>query len=439
MKLINLAEGFWLNYEGVRVNLSSYQSWFRDALKFMAQLEEGAIVNPTENTQVGTYWLRNPAVASPQIAEDIKKEWVKLRNFFETNSFESLIYAGIGGSSLGPMLIAECFKAQRNKKVVVLDNVDVEGLAIKLCGINLASSLVCVASKSGSTTETAVVAKILQHLYLSQGLPFNMHAVAVTMEGSKLWEEAKNWAERFKIWDWVRGRMSITSAVGLVVTHFLNLDTDAFLRGASWMDNITRENDIQSNPAGIIACCLIDATKRSKHNLVVLPYSDRLELFSKYLQQLFMESLGKEVRKNGVVENHGITVYGNKGTTDQHSFIQQLQEGRDDFTVCFIRRLHPDITLDDTALKPFTADSYLDAFYLGTREALSDKKREWFSIIVPKVDEFNLGALIALFERVVGFYAHYFGINAYDQPGVEAGKKAASKWLQSGEDLKKIP
>ena len=164
--------------------------------------------------------------------------------------------------------------------------------------------------------------------------------------------------------------------------------------------------------------------------MVILPYKDRLELFSKYLQQLVMESLGKERDLNGNIVNQGITVLGNKGATDQHSYIQQLRDGLNDFFATFIEVLK-DGHGSNLAVEPdVSSGDFLEGFYLGTRQALAEKNRESITITIKEVSPFSVGILIALFERAVGIYASLVNINAYHQPGVEAGKKAAATIIQ---------
>ena len=163
--------------------------------------------------------------------------------------------------------------------------------------------------------------------------------------------------------------------------------------------------------------------------MVVLPYKDRLELFSKYLQQLVMESLGKALDLDGKTVNQGICVLGNKGSTDQHSYIQQLRDGLNNFFVTFIE-VQKDQIGDPIFTEPdTTCGDFLHGFYLGTRSALAENNRESISITVNDVTSSTVGLLIGLFERAVGFYATLVHINAYHQPGVEAGKKAAGNVL----------
>jgi glucose-6-phosphate isomerase len=159
---------------------------------------------------------------------------------------------------------------------------------------------------------------------------------------------------------------------------------------------------------------------------VVLPYKDRLLLFSRYLQQLVMESLGKEFDLQGRVVNQGLAVYGNKGSTDQHAYVQQLREGVNNFFVTFIEVLKDRDAKTSLEVEPgVTSGDYLQGFLLGTRDALTEKDRHSVTVTLADLSPRSLGMLIALYERVVGLYATLIGINAYHQPGVEAGKKAA--------------
>jgi glucose-6-phosphate isomerase len=143
-----------------------------------------------------------------------------------------------------------------------------------------------------------------------------------------------------------------------------------------------------------------------------------------------MESLGKERDLNGKLVNQGIAVYGNKGSTDQHAYIQQLRDGLNNFFVTFIQVLR-DREGKSMQVEPgVTTGDYLQGFYLGTRQALWENERQSITITIDRVDGFNVGLLIALYERAVGLYASLVNVNAYHQPGVEAGKKAATAILR---------
>jgi glucose-6-phosphate isomerase len=269
--------------------------------------------------------------------------------------------------------------------------------------------------------------------FKDKGLQFHNHAVAVTGAGSDLDKNAEKngWLARFPMHDWVGGRTSVMSAVGLLPMALEGFDIDNFLAGAAAMDERTRTPDVAQNAAMLLALMwYYTGNGKGNKDMVILPYKDRLALFSKYLQQLVMESLGKEKDLGGKIVHQGIAVYGNKGSTDQHAYVQQLRDGVLNFFVTFIEvdkdRHNPAIDIEDGV----TSGDYLHGFLRGTRTALYESGRESVTLSIPKVDAFNIGVLIALYERAVGFYASLVNINAYDQPGVEAGKKAATKLLQ---------
>jgi glucose-6-phosphate isomerase len=202
------------------------------------------------------------------------------------------------------------------------------------------------------------------------------------------------------------------------------------LAGAKIMDEATRQPKMKENPAALLALCWYYATNgKGEKDMVILPYKDSLLLFSRYLQQLIMESLGKEKDRDGHNVYQGIAVYGNKGSTDQHAYVQQLREGVPNFFATFIEVLDdregPSIEIEPG----ITTGDYLSGFLQGTRKALYENHRESVTITIPQVNPRTVGALIALYERTVSLYASLVNINAYHQPGVEAGKKAAASLL----------
>jgi glucose-6-phosphate isomerase len=229
------------------------------------------------------------------------------------------------------------------------------------------------------------------------------------------------------MWDWVGGRTSELCAVGLLPAALQGIKIDQLLAGAAAMDEVTRKTSLRDNPAALLALMWYWATDgRGAKDMVVLPYKDRLLLFSRYLQQLVMESLGKERDLQGNVVNQGFAVYGNKGSTDQHAYVQQLREGVNNFFLTFIEVLKDRVADTSLEVDPgVTSGDYLQGFYLGTRDALTEKDRHSITITVNEISPKTIGLLIALYERAVGLYASLVGINAYHQPGVEAGKKAA--------------
>ena len=408
----------------------------QQAFAAMEALEKGAIANLDEKRMVGHYWLRNPDLAPmAEIRNEITRTIVDIKAFaaevHDRGHFEHLLLIGIGGSALGPQFVSRALG--RRMPLHVFDNTDPDGFEHIFSELkpNLDRTLVVVISKSGGTKETRNGMLETQAAFKNAGLDFAKHAVAVTGVGSQLDQTAKEqgWLRRFPMWDWVGGRTSETSAVGLLPAALQGVDIDAFLKGASGCDAETRKHNILRNPAALLAAAwhFIVNGKGSK-DMVVLPYKDSLELFSRYLQQLVMESLGKECDLSGKPVNQGLTVFGNKGSTDQHAYIQQLRDGLNNFFGVFIRVLtHAGrLQVEDRV----TSGDYLDGFYLGTREALFDKQRQSVTITLKEVSPFSVGFLIALFERTVGFYASLINVNAYHQPGVEAGKKAAEAVLK---------
>jgi glucose-6-phosphate isomerase len=414
----------------------------------MAALEAGSIANPDENRMVGHYWLRNPALApTPEIRKEIEDVICQIKSFSakvhaglicgEGGSFRNYLLIGIGGSALGPQFVANALGNPREDKLrpYFFDNTDPDGMnrVLATIGENLGKTLCIVISKSGGTKETRNGMLVAKTAFEQIGLDFGKHCIAVTSVGSELDKYAvqNNWLERFPMWDWVGGRTSELSPVGLLPAALQGFDIDDFVSGAYECDKITRVQNLKTNPACQLALAwFASGNGKGIKNMVILPYKDRLELFSKYLQQLAMESLGKERDLSGKIVNQGITVFGNKGATDQHSYVQQLRDGLNDFFATFIEVLEDGNGLSLMVEPDVTSGDFLEGFYLGTRQALAEKDRESITITIKKVSPFSVGMLIALFERAVGFYASLVNVNAYHQPGVESGKKAAANIIR---------
>ncbi len=427
--------------------LASMQPKLQQAFADMAALEGGAIANPDEKRMVGHYWLRNADLApTTELKTAIMSTLDAIKDFTTKVhkgeltapggvKFKEVLVVGIGGSALGPQLVSHALGRQKGGRdkmgVSFFDNTDPDGMdyVLKTLGSRLKQTLVIVISKSGGTVETRNGMLEAAAAFKAVGLDYPKHFVAVTGEGSKLDQVAlkEGWLARFPMWDWVGGRTSELCAVGLLPAALQGIKIDQMLAGAAAMDEVTRKKSAKDNPAALLALMWYWATDgKGTKDMVVLPYKDRFLLFSRYLQQLVMESLGKELDLAGNVVNQGIAVYGNKGSTDQHAYVQQLREGVNNFFVTFLEVLK-DRTEESMEVEPgVTSGDYLQGFLLGTRDALSEKNRHSITITVNEVSPRSLGMLIALYERAVGFYASLVNINAYHQPGVEAGKKAAT-------------
>jgi len=420
----------------------------QQAYKAMQELEKGTIANPDENRMVGHYWLRAAKLApTPELTREIEQTLARIKKFTadihsgaikpqKATKFTQLLSIGIGGSALGPEFVHEALGDVKTDKLTVhfFDNTDPEGMQRvldRLAG-KLNETLVVVISKSGGTPETRNGMLVAHAAFKEAGLDFGKHAAAVTGTGSKMDQlaEKEGWLARFPMWDWVGGRTSETSAVGLLPAALQGIDIDQMLAGAAACDVVTRSTDTRKNPAALLAAAWYWGTGgKGKKDMVILPYKDRLLLFSRYLQQLVMESLGKSLDLNGNEVNQGIAVYGNKGSTDQHAYVQQLRDGVNNFYAVFIQAVEAGGKAIE--VEPGTlAGDYLLGLMVGTRKALHDKNRESILISVPRADAYYVGVLIALFERAVGFYGNLVNVNAYHQPGVEAGKKAAAAVLE---------
>jgi len=428
--------------------LDRMETKMQKAFRDMGALESGAIANPDERRRVGHYWLRAHELApTPEICRSIKATIRSIKDFStrvhtgsilapKRRAFSKALVIGIGGSALGPQFVSHALRTSRDPlKLHFFDNTDPDGMDLVLrdIGENLSRTLTIVISKSGGTKETRNGMIEAKAAYEAKGLDFGKYAVAVTQKDSELDRLAKRrkWIARFPMWDWISGRTSELSAVGLLPAALQGIDIDALLEGARLCDQATRKKEARVNPAALLALMWYYATRaEGRRDMVILPYKDRLQLFPRYLQQLVMESLGKEKDLDGKIVNQGITVYGNKGSTDQHAYVQQLREGINHFFVTFIEVLKDRKGTSIEVEPGVTSGDYLIHFLQGTQEALYEKGRESMTITIEQVDARSVGALIALYERAVGLYASLINVNAYHQPGVEAGKKAAQATIQ---------
>lgn len=429
--------GFSINFAGMKFDsndIAALAPAFAKASAGIADIEAGKIKNPDENRKVTHFTDRIAYPASPEFAA-VEAFAAKV---IADGKFDAVVVNGIGGSALGPQLMQfaingpywnELPKSKRKGlKIYFLDNTDSSGFADLLEVMEPEKTLHLVISKSGGTQETKNNMIAMEKFYASCGLDFAKCAVAVTMLDSSLYKYAKanNWLEIFEMAESIGGRTSETAIVGHLPAALTGIDFGKFLAGACDMDAWTREKE--NNPALMLAAMwYLAGNGKGDRNMVIVPYSDRLVLMSRYLQQLVMESLGKELDLDGKVVNQGLNVFGNKGGTDAHAFIQQLNDGRDDFFATFIEVLH-----DAKALEindGIAMGDYLHGFFEGLNAALCNKGRQTITIRIPQLTVYELGQIIALYERAVAMYAEFININAFHQPGVQAYKLAAKDVL----------
>ena len=292
--------------------VESLRPRFEQAFKSMAELEAGAIANPDEQRMVGHYWLRNADLApTPELKKDIVDTIEQVETFVrkvhageihppQAPKFTDALSLGIGGSALGPQFVAEALAPDFPPlNIHFIDNTDPEGIDRILGKLKdrLATTLVITISKSGGTPDTRNGMLEVKKFFQDQGLNFAQHSVAVTGVGSSLAElaESEGWIEIFPMHDWVGGRTSELSAVGLLPAALQGISIREMLEGAKVMDQATRIPEIKENPAALLALAWHFAGNgRGEKDMVVLPYKDSLFLFSRYLQQLVMESRVKK-------------------------------------------------------------------------------------------------------------------------------------------------
>src|SRR4051794_39009240 len=299
---------YYLRYEdlgfGLDISRMKFPDGFFDkmqartekAFAAMRELEGGAIANPDEQRMVGHYWLRNSSMApTAELRADIDETNKHIEEFAASvhtgeikaangRKFEHLLLIGIGGSALGPQFIADALgNAGDPTDIQFFDNTDPDGFdrVFDRIGDKLAQTLVIVISKSGGTKETRNGMLEAEEKFKERSIDFSKQAVAVTGVGSELdkFAEKRGWLARFPMHDWVGGRTSIMSAVGLVPMALQGLDVDQFLAGAAAMDAKTRATDPMQNAATLLALMWYYAGDgRGRKDMVILPYKDRLML-----------------------------------------------------------------------------------------------------------------------------------------------------------------
>ena len=423
--------------------LASMQPSLTKAFDQMAALEGGAIANPDEHRQVGHYWLRAPELGPPEAGQAIRAALAQVKAFTASvhdgslkpeaaQRFTQVLLIGIGGSALGPQLAADALGSTHDRMAIhFFDNTDPDGFDRVLARLapKLTETLVVVISKSGGTKETRNGMLEAKAAFERAGLLFHRHAVAVTGAGSELDKAAQGWLARFPMWDWVGGRTSELSAVGLLPAALQGLDIDGLLEGARLADVATRERDLKKNPAALMALMWHHATRgRGEKDLVVLPYKDRLLLMSRYLQQLVMESNGKIVTRDGAAVDYSTSpiIFGAAGTTGQHSFYQMLHQGT--------AAIPADIIVQADAGAWLTANALAQAkaFMEGKNNAALPPHRRFAGqrastvILLPTLSPATLGALIAFYEHKTFVEGVLWRINSFDQWGVELGKVLAN-------------
>jgi len=349
-----------------------------------------------------------------------------------------VVNIGIGGSDLGPALVYSALSTTRDPQVRVsfVSNVDPTNVTHVLAALDPASTLVVVCSKSFSTAETLANARIAQQ-WLADALGREAvahHTIAVTVDASKVAASGIAASTVLSMWSWVGGRYSVSSAVNVCNAIAFGADAiDQFLGGMRAMDEHFATEPFERNAPMVLG--LIGVWNRSflgRGSHAMVPYSDALSLFPAYLQQLEMESNGKSVSGDGeVIETETAPViWGGVGTNAQHAFMQLIHQGTSTVPVTFVGVARP-TTVRHEEHTALVANMIAQSAALAFGRSHEDPARAMAgnrpstTILLSALTPSTLGALIALFEHVVFVQGCVWGINSFDQWGVELGKKLA--------------
>ncbi|MBR2594430.1 MAG: glucose-6-phosphate isomerase [Firmicutes bacterium] len=362
---------------------------------------------------------------------------------------DAFVVLGIGGSALGPLAVQQAInhpfynelpreKRGNYPRLYVADNIDPERLPYLFDIIDLKKTIFNCVSKSGSTSETMsqfLIIKTLIEEKLGKAEAAK-HIVCTTdkEKGNLIGIAKEEGYKTFIIPSGVGGRFSELTPVGLLPAAMCGIDIKEMLKGAAFMDELSKVKDVYKNPAYMFALLHMIGMKKGKNISVMLPYADSLKYISDWYAQLWAESLGKKYDNYGNIVNYGQTPVKSLGVTDQHSQIQLYAEGPSDKIIVFIavdkfkkETAIPKIYGDIPSLGFLggaTQNKLIETERIATEYALQKAEKTNMTITLPEVNEFTLGELLYFFEVATGFAGELLEIDAFDQPGVEEGKNA---------------
>lgn len=464
---------FSLNYDGLLLDYSK-QRVTSETLSLLHQyaheidieghkqhMFNGGLINHTENRAVRHVSLRSAhdAPTEVKLVLDRMKQFCKdihsgIWRGYSGRRITDIVNIGIGGSDLGPRMAVQALASAKSSdlKLHFVSNIDSADILTVLAQIDPESSLFIVSSKTFSTHETLINAQTAKEWMLSRAgnLDFvPQHFVAISSNV----ELTKNFgippSNVFELWDWVGGRFSLWSAIGLSIALAIGWrNFEQLLAGACSMDEHFYNAPPESNlPLTLALLSFWNVSFLGAISEVILPYSHSLNLFPAYLQQLEMESLGKQVDVSGqaVTTPTCPIIWGASGTNGQHSFYQMLHQGGRFIPSDFIAVRDADFPMDrhhNSLLANCLAQSAALAFGQSSQEAreagVPDSlvpfktfpgNQPSSTLILSKIEPYTLGQLCALFEHKVFCLGVLWNINAFDQWGVELGKQLASKLL----------
>lgn len=456
--------GFKFFYAAERVSGPILESLFSlaeeaHALDLMRAMQEGKVLNriegfASENRSVLHTAMRDQfdskqeASAARQASDRAAQELHKLEKFLEKieGRYTDLIQIGIGGSDLGPRALCLALEAFHKPgiKVHFISNVDPDDANHVLKQVDLKKTLAVVVSKSGNTLETLTNEAFVRTRMEKMGLDPKEHFVAVTGEKSPM-DDPRRYLASFYIWDFVGGRYSATSMVGAVMLGFC-LGFHGFkeiLRGAHEMDKHALSEPIPSN-LPLLSALLGIWNRNFLHlpTVAIIPYSQALLRFPAHLQQLDMESNGKRIDIQGhpCPFSTGPVIWGEPGTNGQHSFYQLIHQGTDTVPIEFIgfkKSQYPnDLEIQHTtSQEKLLSNLFAQSIALAVGQKSSNPNQTFLGnrpnriLFAERLDPFTMGALLAYYEHKVAFQGFIWGINSFDQEGVQLGKVLANKML----------
>ncbi|KAL2088845.1 hypothetical protein ACEWY4_015744 [Coilia grayii] len=438
----------------------------------------GEKINFTENRAVLHIALRNRSntpiqVGGSDVMPEVNKVLEKMKGFchkvrsgewkgYTGKAITDVVNVGIGGSDLGPLMVTEALKpySKGGPRVWFVSNIDGTHMAKTLAELNAETTLFIIASKTFTTQETITNAESAKDWFIQSAKdPSHVakHFVALSTNAPKVKDFGIDTNNMFEFWDWVGGRYSLWSAIGLSIALHIGFDNfEQLLSGAHWMDNHFRTAPLEKNAPVLLALLgvwYINYFQAETH--AMLPYDQYMHRFAAYFQQGDMESNGKYITKQGAKADYhtGPIVWGEPGTNGQHAFYQLIHQGTRMIPCDFLipaqsqhpirDNLHHKILManflaqTEALMKGKTTEEARKELEAGglSGEALEkllphkvfQGNKPTNSIMFKKLSPFTLGALIAMYEHKIFVQGVMWDINSFDQWGVELGKQLAKK------------
>jgi glucose-6-phosphate isomerase len=419
-----------------------------DFSKTTIQSNDNAFFSPDQLKKLHQQWqttIQSDAIGFYRIVDNNDAAIASRKVYESKKGFKHFVHIGIGGSSLGPEMLISALAKNNGTEFTFINNIDPDRIHDQLEKIDLKNALFYFVSKSGGTAETmaalAIVADKLHALGIVE-TSYKDRMVFCTdpVKSELLTLGAELGIDCLTVPSNVGGRFSVLTAVGLFPALYAGINPESLLEGARQIKTVIEKSDTAANPLLQFSAHVMALKEKNVTQTVFMPYSSKLRDFSFWFIQLWAESLGKKNDRNGKQVHQGLTPVPGYGATDQHSQMQLFMEGPYDKLLVLLEvdQFAHDYSLNSTlsapALKklaPYSLSQLMRAEFNGTLMALSEEKRPYIRLTIPKTDEVSLGGLVIFFESLTALMGHWLNIDPFDQPGVEAGKRYAYEWLNS--------